>query len=179
VIEKAPGESQGLFCILFINMQEWERYLDGLMDWSYRQSLHPRTQKVIDIVVEGGLRVYLLPKWLKYQMVKRKTEAFFERGRLYQLSPINDPALRDMALYALEDMELAQEEATRGDYTPFLLKKAPRRLYEKEVFMLVEVKRYRFDYSLLKVLAGDQVSGIILYGKAAMYPWEVFTDITE
>ena len=160
-------------------MQEWERYLDGLMDWTYRSSLHPRTQKVIDMIIEGGLRVYLLPRWFRYQMVKRKTEAFFEKGRLYQLTPINDHILKELALYALEDMEFALEEADRGDYTPFLIKKAPRKLIEKEVFMLIEVKRYRFDYSILKVLAGDQISGIILYGKSAMYPWEVFTDITE
>lgn len=179
MIEKAPGESQGLFCILFKNMGTNDRLddvVDRIIAWSAES---PTAERIVQSVFKTGKAIYLLPKWLRYRMSKRKTEAFFERGRLYQLTPINDHTLKEMALYHIEDMELAYEEATRGDYTPFLLKKAPRKLYEKEVFMLVEVKRFRFDYSLLKVLAGDQVSGIILYGKAAMYPWEVFTDITE
>ena len=160
-------------------MQEWERYIDGLLEWTEDNPPTTRVGRVVDILIKGGHKLYLLPGWLRYQMVRKKTEAFFEKGRLYQLTPVNDLILKELALYSMEDMEFALEEADRGDFTPFLIKKAPRKLIEKQVFMLIEVKRYRFDYSILKVLVGDQLSGIILYGKSAMYPWEVFTDITE
>lgn len=158
-------------------MQEWERYLDGLMDWTYRSSLHPRTQKAIDIVVDVGMRAYLLPRRLKYTMVRKKTEAFFERGRLYQVR--DNGKIKDLALYSLADIEFAIEEGNRGDYTPFLLKKAPRYIKPNEVFMMIDIKRYRHDYCIMKVLAGDQTCGMILYGNNAMFPMEVFTDITE
>lgn len=160
-------------------MQEWERYLDGLLEWAEDNPRATRAGRVANLLIKGGHKLYLLPRWLRYQMVRKKTEAFFERGRLYQLTPVNDHILKELALYSMEDMEFALEEADRGDFTPFLIKKAPRKLIEKQVFMLIEVRRYRFDYSILKVLVGDQLSGIILYGKSAMYPWEVFTDITE
>lgn len=158
-------------------MLDWERYLNSLFDWTYEHSLHPRTQKAIDIVVDVGMRAYLLPRQLKYTMVRKKTEAFFERGRLYQVK--DNGKIKDLALYSLADIEFAIEEGNRGDYTPFLLKKAPRYIKPNEVFMMIDIKRYRFDYCIMKVLAGDQTCGMILYGSNAMFPMEVFTDITE
>lgn len=158
-------------------MLDWERYLNSLFDWTYEHSLHPRTQKAIDIVVDVGMRAYLLPRQLKYTMVRKKTEAFFERGRLYQVK--DNGKIKDLALYSLADIEFAIEEGNRGDYTPFLLKKAPRYIKPNEVFMMIDIKRYRHDYCIMKVLAGDQTCGMILYGNNAMFPMEVFTDITE
>lgn len=180
MIEKAPGESQGLFAFIFNNMDpDFERYIDAMLEWARDNPPRSRRAKLIDLFIKGGHKLYLLPRRIRYQMVKKKSEAFFERGRLYQLNPINDQILKEIALYSMEDIEFAVEEGDRGDFTPFLLKKAPRKLVEKQLFMLIEIRRFRFDYCILKVLAGDQLSGIILYGKSAMYPWEVFTDITE
>jgi hypothetical protein len=70
------------------------------------------------------------------------------------------------------------EEAERGDLTPFLLKKPTKRLIINDLFMLIEIKRYRFDYCILKVLVGDQMYGIILYGNTASYPWELFIPVS-
>ena len=134
-------------------------------------------------ILEKGLnnaaRAYLIARWLHYQMYRKRSEAFFERGKLYQLVPQNKDSVNEFALYSLEDIEFAIEEADREDFTPFLLKKATKSLRKGDLFMLVEIRRYRFDYCILKALVGDQVFGIILYNNIAMYPWEVFTDITE
>ena len=177
MIEKAPGESQGLFAFIFKNMQEWERYLDGLLEWAGDNPPTTRAGRVVDLLIKGGHKLYLLPRQLKYTMVRKKTEAFFERGRLYQVK--DNGKIKDLALYSLADIEFAIEEGNRGDYTPFLLKKAPRYIKPNEVFMMIDIKRYRHDYCIMKVLAGDQTCGMILYGNNAMFPMEVFTDITE
>jgi hypothetical protein len=134
-------------------------------------------------IFEKGLdttaRAYIFYKRFRYQMNKRRSEAFFERGKLYQVIPCNPTLPTDFALYSLADIEFAIEEADRADFTPFLLKNSPRSLRKGDLFMLIEIRRYRFDYCILKVLAGDQMFGIVLYNNMAMYPWEVFTDITE
>ena len=132
--------------------------------------------------IEKGMdisaRAYLIARWLHYQMHRKKSEAFFERGRLYQVIPRSPELPSDFALYSLEDIEFAIEEADRADFTPFLLKKATKSLRKGDLFMLVEIRRYRFDYCILKALVGDQVFGIILYNNMAMYPWDMFTDIS-
>jgi hypothetical protein len=146
-------------------------------EWIYNT-----TSNGITDIIEKGLnttaRLYLIARRMHYQIHKKRSEAFFERGRLYQLVPSNPELPSDFALYSLEDIEFAIEEADRADFTPFLLKKATKSLRKGDLFMLVEIRRYRFDYCILKALVGDQVSGIILYNNAAMYPWEVFTDIS-
>lgn len=134
-------------------------------------------------IIEKGLdttaRAYLIARWFHYQMHKKRSEAFFERGRLYQVIPQRPDLPSDFALYSLEDIEFAIEEADRSDFSPFLLKKATKNLRKNDLFMLIEIRRYRFDYCILKALVGDQVFGIILYNNTAMYPWDVFTDIAE
>lgn len=133
---------------------------------------------ILEKGLDNAARAYLIARWLHYQMYRKRSEAFFERGKLYQVIPSNPTLPTDFALYSLEDIEFAIEEADREDFTPFLLKKATKSLRRGDLFMLVQIRRYRFDYCILKALVGDQVFGIILYNNMAMYPWEVFTDIT-
>ena len=133
--------------------------------------------KVTEKIVENGDRLYIFYKWSRYNMVKKRTEAFFEKGSLYQYQP--EILKVDVPLYSTEDTEFAIEEAERNDFSPFLLKKALKYLKRDDVFLLLEIRRFRFDYCLLKVLVGDQVLGIILYNHMAMYPWELFKVLEE
>ncbi len=130
--------------------------------------------KLTDRLIVNWEKLYLYYKWVKYSMVRKRTEAFFERGSLYQYM-----LATDLPLYSTEDTKFAIEEAERRDFHPFLLKKALKFLKKDDVFMLVEIRRFRFDYSLLKVLVGDQIHGIILYNHMATYPWELFKVLEE
>lgn len=133
--------------------------------------------KLTDKIIGNGEKLYLYYRWLRYSMVRKRTEAFFEKGSLYQYQP--EILKVDVPLYSKEDIHFAVEEAERNDFSPFLLKKALKFLKRDDVFMLVEVKRFRFDYCILKVLVGDQIFGIILYNHMAMYPWELFKELGE
>jgi hypothetical protein len=133
--------------------------------------------KATDKIIGNAEKLYLYYRWLRYSMVKKRTEAFFERGSLYQYRP--EIVKADIPLYSTEDIDFATEEAERNDFSPFLLKKALKFLKRDELFLLLEIRRFRFDYCLLRVLVGDQVFGIILYNHMAMYPWELFKVLEE
>jgi hypothetical protein len=147
----------------------------------YDCAINSATDKVATLIgkgIDNTARLYALANWLRYTMNKKKSEAFFEKGRLYFLAPQVKEARADLILYSIPDIEFAMEEAERGDLTPFLLKKPTKRLIINDLFMLIEIKRYRFDYCILKVLVGDQMYGIILYGNTASYPWELFIPVS-
>ena len=90
-------------------------------------------------------------------MVRKRTEAFFEKGSLYQYQP--EILKVDVPLYSKEDIHFAVEEAERNDFSPFLLKKALKFLKRDDVFMLVEIRRFRFDYCLLNSESGGVSAG--------------------
>ena len=147
----------------------------------YEWAANSAADKIATLIgkgIDNAARLYALANWLRYTMNKKKSEAFFEKGRLYLLAPQAKEARADLILYSMPDIEFAMEEAERGDLTPFLLKKPTKRLIINDLFMLIEIKRYRFDYCILKVLVGDQMYGTILYGNSAIYPWELFITVS-
>jgi len=152
------------------------------MVWNiYKWAINSANDKVATLIgkgIDNAARLYVLVNWLRYSMNKKKSEAFFEKGRLYFLTPQVKEARADLVLYSIPDIEFAMEEADRGDTTPFLLKKPTKRLILNDLFMLIEIKRYRFDYCICKILVGDQLYGIILYGNSASYPWELFIPVS-
>jgi hypothetical protein len=134
------------------------------------------THKAFDIGTDAFRIMCYGVQWMAYQKVRKKTEAFFEKGRLYQTIKTEEKDL--VLVYTKETIEKFINKANDDNFLYMSLDKNISRLNPDDVFLLLDIKRYRFDYVILTVLLGEEVRGIILHSGYAMYPWDVFKEIS-
>lgn len=135
-----------------------------------------RSQKVFDVGVETLKKMCDGVQWMVYQRVRKKSEAFFEKGSLYQT--IKTEAKDQVMVFTKESIDKFINKANDNNFLYVSLDKSIRRLTQDDVFLLIDIKRYRFDYIILTVLIGEELRGIVLHSGDAMYPWEVFNKLT-
>lgn len=135
-----------------------------------------RSRKAVDVGIDVFKKICDGVQWMAYQKVRRKTEAFFEKGRLYQALCYSED--QRILIYSKEAIERCIQRANENNFLIVSLEKNICVLQPDTVFLLLDIKRYRFDYIILTALIGDEVKGIVLQSAYAMYPWDVFKQLS-
>lgn len=140
------------------------------------RKIEMRSKQAIDVGVDIIKIICDGVQWMAYQKVRHKTEAFFEKGRLYQALHLKDAA--PVLIYEQASIERFMQMANENNFLKVSLEKNINILQPETIFLLLNIKRYRFDYIILSVLIGDEVRGIVLHSAYAMYPWDVFKQLS-
>jgi hypothetical protein len=135
-----------------------------------------RSRKAIDVGVNVFKKLCDGVQWMAYQKVRHKTEAFFEKGRLYQALYLGED--QRILIYTKEAIQRFMDRANENNFLRVSLEKNICVLQPDTVFLLLDIKRYRFDYIIITALIGDEVKGIVLHSAYAMYPWDVFKQLS-
>lgn len=106
-------------------------------------------------------------KQMRYMQHKKRTEAFLERGRLYQF-------LRELPIYSKLDLEMINTCLGRGWEIPYKTTNVSK---ADDVFMVVNIVRFSFDCTILEVLIEDRIGVLVIKDDAAIFPWTVFKDV--
>lgn len=126
----------------------------------------------IDQGINLAKKIRTYHRFYKYRVHMKRSEAFLERGRLYQFQ-----TKVPIPIYTKQDIDLYNSYAEKGIYDPQAIKESMKISENEDVFMVVNIKRYRFDYTILHIIYEDRVCGVVLHDDSAMYPWTVFKDV--